>query len=280
MCRHRIWYISTTNSSEFLKKVYLISCAVLVVLAAGWWEFWPRPIARPSYVPQVAALRADNMFVYPPHGTLRGTVVFFGNDVGFWEPHQELADFLSRQGFAVVGTDLRTLFKSQVHANRAERETTVGSALSDLMRESLQEFHGNKLPLILMGHSLGAEAAIWAGAHVSDPRITGIIAMAPGGRGHLTITPSDYLSSALPSGPDSYSMAELVKASRPGLQIALVRGAHDSYGGADPEIIAAGGSRVKKFEIPFAGHSLKKILIARYVVRDAISWAIAGSHGN
>ena len=162
----------------------------------------------------------------------------------------------------------------------AEREKTVGSALIDLMRESLQEFQGNKLPLILIGHSLGAEVGIWAGARISDPKITAIIAMAPGGRGHLTITPSDYLSSSLPSGPDSYSMADQVKVSRPDLRIALVRGAGDKYGEADPAILAAGGSRVKKFEIPFAGHSLKKILIARYVVRDAISWAISGTHGN
>lgn len=250
------------------------------MLAGGWWEFWPRPIARPSYVPKVAALRADNIFVYPPHGLLRGIVVFLGNDVGFWEPHQELADFLSGEGFAVVGIDLRTLFRSQARATPAEREKTVASALISLMHESLQEFQGNKLPLILIGHSLGAEVGIWAGAHVSDPKIAGIIAMAPGGRGHLTITPSDYLSSSLPNGPDSYSIADQVKVSRPDLRIALVRGASDRYGEADPEILTAGGSRVKKFEIPFAGHSLKKILIARYVVRDAISWVIAGTHGN
>ena len=73
---------------------------------------------------------------------------------------------------------------------------------------------------------------------------------------------------------------EMVKESRPGLRIALVRGASDNYREADPEILAAGGPRVKKFEIPFAGHSLKKILIARYVVLDAISWAIAGTNGN
>jgi len=255
-----------------LKKVYVGAGVLLVTVAIAWWAFWPRPVARPDYQPRVAALRATNFFVYPPHGTFRGTVVFFGNDVGFWQPHQELADFLSLQGYAVVGMDLRGLMKAQAGLTRAQREITVGSALGDVMRESLSEFHGERLPLILMGHSLGAEVAIWAGAHVTTPRIAGIVAMAPGGRGHLTITPSDYLSSSLPKGPDSYSMADLVKSSPSDLRIALVRGASDGYRVSDPGIVAAGGQRVKKFDIPFAGHSLKKILIARYVVRDAISW--------
>ena len=67
-------------------------------------------------------------------------------------------------------------------------------------------------------------------------------------------------------------MADLVKSSPSDLRIALVRGASDRHRVSDPGIVAAGGKRVKKFDIPFAGHSLKKILIARYVVRDAISW--------
>jgi len=267
--------IRITRETGFLKKLYFGIGVVLAGLALAWWVLWPRPIARPDYVPHVTALRAENVFVYPPHGVLRGTIVFFGNDVGFWQPHQQLADFLSRQGFAVVGLDLRQLFKAQADATPAEREKTVSAALAGFMNESQAEFHSEKLPLVLTGHSLGAEVAIWAGAHISSPRITGIVAMAPGGRGHLAITPSDYLSSALPKGPDSFSMADLVTSSPLELRIALVRGAKDGYGGADPGIVAAGGSRMKKFEIPFAGHALKKILIARYVVRDALTWVLS-----
>lgn len=143
------------------------------------------------------------------------------------------------------------------------------------MSESLAEFRGEKLPLVLMGHSLGAEVAIWAGAHIAQPRVTGIVAMAPGGRGHLAITPLDFLSSALPKGPDSFSMADLVKSTPPQMRIAIVRGASDGYGGADPQIVAAGPGHVQRFVIPFAGHSLKKILIARYVVEKALDWVLA-----
>ena len=30
-------------------------------------------------------------------------IFFFGNDVGFWAPHRELADYLAGEGYAVVG---------------------------------------------------------------------------------------------------------------------------------------------------------------------------------
>ncbi len=219
-------------------------------------------------------LRAPEVSVYPPTPPLRGTIVFFGNDVGFWQPHQELADFLSRQGYAVIGYDLRNLLKSNVDHPLVERNAIIGDSIARLMSASLAEFHGEKLPLVLMGHSLGAEVAIWAGAHIAQPQITGIVAMAPGGRGHLAITPLDFLSSALPKGPDSFSMADLVKSTSPQIRIAIVRGASDGYGGADPQIVAAGPGHVQKFSIPFAGHSLKRILLARYVVERALDWVL------
>jgi hypothetical protein len=261
------------RGKDLSKRVILIVIVVIAAFGISAEIFWPRPIARPDYVPRVSELRRTEFFVYPPReGVKRGTILFFGNDVGFWQPHQQLADFLSSRGYAVVGFDLRKLLKSIPDAPEAERDSVIGKEISRVMSESLDEFHGEKLPLFLMGHSLGAEVAIWTASHVRLPVVTGVIAMAPGGRGHLQITAADFLSSALPSGPESFSMADLVKTLPPGLRVALVRGASDGYRGADPGIVAAGGGRVKEYSIPFAGHSLKKILIARYVVESALEW--------
>lgn len=262
------------------KRVILVVAVIVAVLGVLATILWPRPIARPDYVPRIAELRSPEFFVYPPKGgDRRGTIVFFGNDVGFWQPHQQLADFLSSQGYAVVGFDLRKLLKSIPDAPEAQRDLVIGGEISKVMSESLAEFHGEKLPLFLTGHSLGAEVAIWTASHVRSPAITGVVAMAPGGRGHLHITAADFLSSALPSGPESFSMASLVTSLPQGLRIALVRGASDGYRGADPGIVAAGSGRVREFSIPFAGHSLKKILIARYVVRSALEWVGARVRG-
>ena len=274
-------YVSKVRSG-FVKRVFATVGVLSILLAIAWWVLWPRSLPRPDYRPHIAELRGEEVFVYPPgQSPLRGTIVFFGNDVGFWQPHQRLADFLSRQGYAVVGFDLRKLLKSSPNAPQSERDAMIGDSLGRLMAESLTEFHGEKLPLLLMGHSLGAEVAVWAAAHIAQPRVTGIVALAPGGRGHLAITAADFLSSAVPTGPESFSVAELVKALPAGVRVALVRGAYDGYRGADPEIVAAGRERLQKFTIPFAGHALKKILLARYVVRSAIEWvALGGTRGS
>jgi pimeloyl-ACP methyl ester carboxylesterase len=256
------------------KRVILIAIGAVAALGISAEILWPRPMARPDYVPHVSELRGSQFFVYPPRAAVRrGTILFFGNDVGFWQPHQQLADFLSSEGYAVVGFDLRTLLKTMPDAPESMRDSVIGGEISRVMWESLAEFRGGERPLFLMGHSLGAEVAIWTAAHVRVPVVTGVIAMAPGGRGHLKITAADFLSSALPSGPESFSMADLVKMLPGGLRVALVRGASDGYRGADPGIVAAGRGRVKEFPIPFAGHSLKRMLIARYVVENALRWS-------
>jgi pimeloyl-ACP methyl ester carboxylesterase len=248
--------------------------ALLAISAFAGWAMWPRPIARPAYSARSPILRSNDIFVYRPHSPPRGTILFFGNDVGFWQPHQQLADFLSRQGYAVIGYDLRRLLKSVADSGVAQRDAIVGDTISALMTASIDEFHARNLPLLLMGHSLGGEIAIWAAAHIAQPRPAGVIAMAPGARGHLAITPMDYLSSALPTGPDSYAMDDLVRSIGRSMKIAIVRGASDGYGAGDPQIVAAGAGQVQRFTIPFAGHSLKKILIARYVIEQAMEWVL------
>jgi pimeloyl-ACP methyl ester carboxylesterase len=255
-------------------KVGAAVTLLIAMVAFVGWALWPRPVDRPSYSPHSSVLRSDDVYIYPPRSALRGTIVFFGNDVGFWKPHQELADFLSRHGYAVIGYDLRRLLKSVADSGVSSRDMIVGDTITTLIAASIDEFHGQRLPLLLLGHSLGAEVAIWAGAHITNPRPSGVVAMAPGSRGHLTITPRDYLSSAVPDGPDSFSMADLVRSLPRSMKVAIVRGASDGYGGGDPQIVAAGAGRVERFTIPFAGHSLKKILIARYVIEQAMDWVL------
>ncbi len=69
-------------------------------------------VAEPTYVPRDAALRALPLYFYPvaDGGKARAFVFLFGNDVGFWKPHRELAAAMARQGYDVVGCDLKPLF--------------------------------------------------------------------------------------------------------------------------------------------------------------------------
>jgi pimeloyl-ACP methyl ester carboxylesterase len=263
------------NRAGFSTKIGALVAVLLILAAFAGWALWPRPIERPAYSPRASILRSDDFYVYPPRSSMRGTIVFFGNDVGFWKPHQELADFLSRRGYAVIGYDLRRLLKSVADSGTVGRARIVGDTIAALMSASISEFRGEKLPLVLTGHSLGGEVAIWAGVHITSPHVSGVVALAPGSRGHLAITPKDYLSSEVPDGPDSFGMSDLVRSLPRSMKVAIVRGASDGYGGGDPQIVAAGAGQVQRFTIPFAGHSLKRILLARYVIEHATDWVLS-----
>jgi hypothetical protein len=45
--------------------------------------------------------------------------------------------------------------------------------------------------VVLGGHSIGAELAIWTAAHDTVPLLAGVLAMSPGERGHLRVTLGD-----------------------------------------------------------------------------------------
>jgi Lysophospholipase len=176
------------NRTGFSTKIGAMAAVFIAIAAYAGWAMWPRPIERPDYSPRSPILGSQDVYVYPPRSALRGTIVFFGNDVGFWKPHQELADFLSRQGYAVIGYDLRKLLKSVADSSVASRDTIVGGTIATLMSASLAEFQGQKLPLLLMGHSLGAEVAIWAGVNIAGRGHPEWWRWLQGSRGHLTIT--------------------------------------------------------------------------------------------
>lgn len=242
-----------------------ILIAVASVLA------WRAGGARPQYVPRIAALREPSFYVFaPPRTPPRATIVFLGNDVGFWKPHEELSAYLANQGFGVVGVDIRPLLHSVSDLQPPARDSAFARQLGRIIQESMDEFGATGKPLVLMGHSLGAEIAIWSAAHVNVPQLAGVAAMSPGSRGHLRVSFSDLLETAEPSEPGSFAVADEVKAMPLNLRLVVLRGNGDKYRYADPAIVAAAPSRVTLTRIPFAGHSLKRIVIAKYYVSNAI----------
>jgi acetyl esterase/lipase len=242
-----------------------ILIAVASVLA------WRAGGARPQYVPRVAALRGAPFYVFAPSKTPpRATIVFLGNDVGFWKPHEELGAYLAGEGFGVVGVDIRPLLHSVSDLQPPARDSAFARQLGRIILESMDEFGATAKPLVLMGHSLGAEIAIWSAAHVHVAQLAGVAAMSPGSRGHLRVSFSDLLETAEPSEPGSFAVADEAKAMPPNLRLVVLRGNGDKYRYADSAIVAAAPSRVTLTKIPFAGHSLKRIIVAKYYVRNAV----------
>lgn len=233
--------------------------------------------ARAPYAARSAVLRALPLYFYPSRDTTappRAVVFFFGNDVGFWEPHQQLAERLASDRVAVIGFDMKALLASLPEGPPARRDSAFADSITTLIAAARAELGAGGVPLIVGGHSVGAEEALWTAAHTRPPGLTGVLAMSPGGRGHLRITLSDRLQGADPTEPGSFSLAETIAAIPPTVRVALIRGQQDKYRVVDSALVAAGGPRLERWVVPLASHSLKKLTLAGPIIARAVNFLL------
>jgi pimeloyl-ACP methyl ester carboxylesterase len=205
----------------------------------------------------------------------RALVFFLGNDVGFWEPHRKLAISLTKAHYAVAGVDIRPILRALPDCD-PERDSAFADTMRTLIRRTRRELGADSIPLIIAGHSLGAELAIWTAAHTQLPHTLGVLAMSPGTRSHLRVSVSDIMNGPEPTGPESFSIADEIKILPDSERVAIVRGTRDQYSRGDSTLIASGGGRANRFLVPFAGHSLKRIATASFETRRALEWLITG----
>lgn len=259
----RNWWLGSTGA-----------VAVAIVAAFIAWTHWVSATAHPNHVVRDAVLRARGVVVYTPAGPARALVLFFGNDVGFWRPHHALAAAMASDGYAVAGVDIRPLLASLPEGHPA-RDIACRAAIRDMVGRVRSELSLDSVPLIIGGHSLGAELALWTAANAGLRGVAGTLALSPGSRSHLRVSASDILMTAEPKGPDSFGVADQVaRATGLGQRVAIVRGANDKFRGADVTLIGAGGASARRFNVPFASHSLRDLTLARYVIRDAMGWLL------
>ena len=241
--------------------------AVLVVVAGC--ESGPKV----PYVPRDVALRDEPLLFYPARERpARALVVFLGNDVGFWKPHEELAWRLAENGYDVVGMDVKK-YLARLPEDEPARDSSFDASIGPLIARARKELDADSLPVVIGGHSFGAEVAFWIALHRPPPRLVGVLAMSPRSTGHLVVTPYDLLNHEA-SGPYSFSTISAATSIAPGVRIALVRGAKDPFRRHDAAFIAAGGPRLRYFPIPFASHSLRKLLIAGPIIEHAVEFLI------
>ena len=255
----------------------LIACTILCLGIAGVWIAWRmlRPPARAPLVSSDPVLRGQPVYLYPASAgadrTPHAVVFFFGNDVGFWQAHEQLSEYLADDGYGVAGFDVRHLIASLPDAAPARRDSAFAAQISVLIDHARAALGGGGRPLVLSGHSFGAELALWTAVHVRPPGLVGVLAISPGARGHLRITLADLAERGEPREPRSFAMADEIRTLVPAVRVALVRGSHDAYGSADTAMAAVGARR---FEVPFAGHSMRRLLLAGPIIRSALRWLI------
>jgi len=90
--------------------------------------------------------------------------------------YQHVADFYTKNGFAVLSFDLFGHGKSGGQRGYLPEGKTYISCIDNLLDYAKSQYPG--LPIILRGHSLGGEIVLWYGME-QKPKINGIIATAP-----------------------------------------------------------------------------------------------------
>ncbi len=227
-----------------------------------------------TFVAADTSLRTPYLFLYPSRaeGPSRATIVLFGNDVAFWEPHQNLAWRLSGEGYSVIGLDLRK-YLATLPDGEVARDSAFSTGMTSTIAHARHELHADSLPIIIGGHSFGAELAFWLSLHAPPPNLVGVLSLNTRSTGHLFITPSDWMNKEA-SGPRSFSTVRAAHDINPRVRIALVRSQHDPFKAHDPEFVAAGGDRLRRFEIPMATHSLTTMLVAGPLISRAVRFLL------
>ena len=229
-----------------------------------------------NYTPVDPSLRDQPLYFYPDadrHATPRAFILFLGNDVGFWEPHQDLSWRLSHDGYTVVGVDIKR-YLAELPSGEPQRDSAFAADIGSFIARVRHEMHADSLPFIIGGHSFGAEVAFWIALHEPPPGLRGVLAMSPRASGHLFVTPEDLLNYEA-SGVGAWSTIAAAHDIAPDVRIAIIRGSHDKFRKHDAAFAAAGGKRLKVYDVPLASHSLKRLIIAGPIIARALDFLLA-----
>jgi len=263
-------------------RIGISAIAIFLAFVGGviWYAHRSTKAHPPTYVAADVTLRAPYFYLYPARTTEppRAVIVLFGNDVAFWEPHQDLAWRFSGDGYSVIGLDLRK-YLATLPETEPQRDSAFAANITATIARARHELGADSLPLIVGGHSFGAEVAFWLAWRVPPPRLAGVLSLNSRSTGHLFITPSDWLNKEA-SGAWSFSAVQAAREINPAVRIALVRSAKDPFRAHDPEFIAAGGSRLRRYEIPMATHSMTTMLVAGPLISRAVRFLLDTTRAN
>lgn len=229
---------------------------------------------RSAFTPADTALAKPWLYFYPVRSApvARAFMVFFGNDVAFWEPHQDIAWRLAGSGISVVGVDLRK-YLATLPTTEPQRDSMFAESVAVLISRARHALAADSVPVLIAGHSFGAEVGLWVALHRPPRGLIGVLAMNPRSTGHLSITVADVMNREA-SGAWSFSTVDAVRDIDPAVRIALVRSGKDRFRSYDPRFRAAGGSRLRLFSVPLASHSLTSMLVARPIILRAVQFLL------
>jgi alpha-beta hydrolase superfamily lysophospholipase len=231
-----------------------------------------------AYIPRDPDLLRQPLYFFPDAGASRhpkAAVFFLGNDFGFLGAPRQLAQRLASHGYAVVGFDVKA-FLDRLPESAQVRDSILIHDVPTLIKRSLRELGAHRVPLIIAGHSFGADIALWTEAHARLPGVIGVLALNPTMRDHPMVTINDKMNLGEPTEPGSFAVEEQIRNTPTNVRIALLRGASDKERTSDRAFIEAGGSRLTYTVVPFAAHSLESLIRAGPMIERALERLVAG----
>lgn len=259
----RVWRSRTARVAVASASLLLVTLATLQHCSSA---------THASATFRDASLSRLPLYLYRTAGPPRAWVFFFGNDVGFWAPHEALAERLAAAGYAVAGFDVKQWLET-LPAEQHARETAFVALLPDIMARTRRELDAQEAPLVIAGHSIGAEIALWTAVNATPESLAGVLALSPGMRGHLRATLSD-LAEQEPVEQGSFSVAQVIRELPLAIRVAVIRGANDRFASGDSALQRSGGTRLRRFVVPLAGHSLKHLILAGPIVLGAMQFLL------
>lgn len=247
-----------------VRRWLLVGSLVILVVGLGCFRSEAAP-----YAPHDPRLASLPLYFYPANAPARAFVFFLGNDIGFWGAHQDLAKRLAGEGYDVVGFDVKAYF-AKLPEDTLARANAFRDSVGVMIALARSELHADSLPVVVGGHSIGAEVASWIAKNAPPPGLSGLLMISPGARGHLRVSVADLAMTGEPTEPGSFSIAENIAALPPAIRVALVRGTDDRYRSADPELMKAGGARMERWAVPWGGHSMKNLFLAGPFIDRAV----------
>ncbi len=209
------------------------------------------------------------------HPAPRGIILFYGNDGAFTREHQKLAERLAGRGYDVIGMDVMRHLPTLPSITPRARDSAFAASIGPIVERARAEFDAPNVPLVVAGHSFGADLAIWTAAYAPPRETVGVLAMGPGSRGHLGLSQTNPLERLQnPTGPGTFATADAIRATAPHVRVAVVRGGGDVYRVADSALAVAGGARFHRTLVPLGGHAFRRLLIAGPLIDRDVDWLV------
>jgi dienelactone hydrolase len=198
---------------------------LLIVLAV--WAPRARAAERLDFAVRGKTLTA---WVYRPAGPPKGTVIMGSGDVGWIGLAVDMANFLSSQGFLVVGVNVRQ-YLSSFTTSRTNLAVTDPPADYEALAQLLKRRNLLHEPVVVSGVSEGAALAVLAASSARNHDwVRGVVTMGVPPRAELAWRWTDFPAWIMKSDAHepSFAARDFVAAVSP-LPIVMIQSTKDEY---------------------------------------------------